>query len=178
MVREVKKKHGSLPGHQLFSNMPPLEAVKLLCSMLATSGSNEQLALYDISRAHFYERHKERYTSHCHKVTKKKECAHYCSAPCMARKNASHVWQSDYSELLKKHNFECRKAWTSVFWHKEKNIKLLVHGDDFLVLSDKAGQEYMQKVLQERYEFRCDGLIGKGGGSHLTVLNRIVTYET
>jgi len=39
----------------LFNNMPPLEAVKILCSELATEGSEVlELALYDISRAHFY----------------------------------------------------------------------------------------------------------------------------
>ena len=55
VVREVKKQHGSLPGHMLFNNMPPLEAVKILCSELATEGSEVlELALYDISRAHFY----------------------------------------------------------------------------------------------------------------------------
>jgi len=54
-VREVKKQHGSLPGHMLFNNMPPLEAVEILCSELATEGSEVlELALYDISRAHFY----------------------------------------------------------------------------------------------------------------------------
>ena len=43
----------------LFSNVPPLEAAKVLCSMLATKrkskrGKPLQLALFDISRAHSY----------------------------------------------------------------------------------------------------------------------------
>ena len=32
----------------------------------------------------------------------------------------------------------------------------------------------MTKVLGARYEFRCDGMIGRGAGNHLTILNRIV----
>ena len=61
VVREVKKQHGALPGHMLFSNMPPLEAAKILCSDLATRKTSKKgrtlvLALYDISRAHFYGR--------------------------------------------------------------------------------------------------------------------------
>ena len=59
VVREVKKQHGALPSHMLFSNMPPLEAAKILCSLLASkrtsrSGKLLKLALYDPSRAHFY----------------------------------------------------------------------------------------------------------------------------
>ena len=35
----------------------------------------------------------------------------------------------------------------------------------------------MQQVLKEKYEYRCDGEMGKGSGKHLTILNRIVSYE-
>ena len=68
VVREVKKQHGALPGHVLFSNMPPLEAAKILCSELTTKKNSKKgkplkLALYDTLRAHFYtERRKERFT--------------------------------------------------------------------------------------------------------------------
>ena len=73
-VREVKRQHGALPGHMLFSNMPPLEAVKILCSELAARKKNKKgkdlrLALYDISRAHFYGEAQRAITSHYHLCT-------------------------------------------------------------------------------------------------------------
>ena len=91
--------------------------------------------------------------------------------------DASHVWQEDYSNHLRKKRFHQGQAWTSVFRHDELDIKVLVHGDDFLVLADQERQEYMQQVLKEKYEYRCDGEIGKGAGKHLTILNRTVSYE-
>ena len=93
--------------------------------------------------------------------------------------DASHVWQQDYSNHLVKNRFKQGQAWTSVFRHDMMSwiSKLLVHGDDFLVLEDKEGQEYMQKILKEKYEYRCDGEIGRNSGDHLTILNRIVTFE-
>ena len=56
---EIKKQYGSLPGHMSFSKVPPFEAAKILCSMLATKRNSKRgkplkLALFDISRAHFY----------------------------------------------------------------------------------------------------------------------------
>jgi len=54
--------------------------------------------------------------------------------------DASHMWQEDYSNHLKKKHFHQGQAWTSVFRHDELDIKLLVHGDDFLVLADQEGQ--------------------------------------
>ena len=90
---------------------------------------------------------------------------------------ASHVWQADYTDLFAKHGFQQGKAWASTFTHSGKEIKLLVHGNDFLVLADKEGQDYMTEVLGTRCEFRCDGMIGKESGNHLTILNRIVCYK-
>jgi hypothetical protein len=82
-----------------------------------------------------------------------------------------------HSNHLKRKHFHQGQAWTSVFRHDELDIKLLVHGDGFLVLADQEGQEYMQQVLTEKYKYRCDGEIGKGSGKYLTILNRIVSYE-
>lgn len=64
--------------------------------------------------------------------------------------DASHVWQEDYSQHLKQRGFIQGRAWTSVFRHATKNIQLLVHGDDFLVLADQAGQDYMKEELSKK----------------------------
>eukprot|EP00971_Amphidinium_carterae_P267264 5301645-Amphidinium_carterae.2 len=62
VCREVKK--AKRPGEQLktselLSSMPPLEAIKTLCSLcmslgVSTQGTPLKLALWDISRAHLY----------------------------------------------------------------------------------------------------------------------------
>ena len=183
VVREVKKQHGALPGHMLFSSMPPLEAVKILCSELATRKKNKKgkdlrLALYDVlSRAHLYgEARREIYVT-LPPGDEQEGYGAILKKTMYGTQDASHVWQEDYSNHLKRKHFHQGQAWTSVFRHGELDIKLLVHGGDFLVIVDQEGQEYMQQVLKEKYEYRCDGEIGKGSGKHLTILNRIVSYE-
>ena len=53
-----------------------------------------------------------------------------------------------------------------------------MHGDDFLVLADSAGHEYVDTVLKQRYEFKCDGHIGPGQPKQsMNVLNRLLTYH-
>ena len=64
MAREIRRKGAQaervLPVEELFSAMPPLEAVKLLCTLLVifrftmVRKKPLKLGLYDISRAHFY----------------------------------------------------------------------------------------------------------------------------
>ena len=59
VVREIRKASEPLPEHESFSAMPPLEALKALCSLLVSReksrfGRDLKLKILDISRAHFY----------------------------------------------------------------------------------------------------------------------------
>ena len=66
----------------------------------------------------------------------------------------------------------------AIFTHKERDIRLLVHGDDFLVLADDEGHAFVDQVLKKRYEFKCDGHIGPGQEKQtMSVLNRLVKYH-
>ncbi len=89
--------------------------------------------------------------------------------------DASHVWQEHYTKKLLERGFIQGRAWTSVITQPDKDVMLLVHGDDLLVLGDEDGQKNLKDTLSEKYEFRCDGRIGPE--DNLTLLNRIVTYH-
>ena len=70
------------------------------------------------------------------------------------------------------------RAWPCIFTHKERDIRLLVHGDDFLVLADDEGHAFVDQALKKRYEFKRDGHIGPGQEKQtMSVLNRLVKYH-
>ena len=52
-----------------------------------------------------------------------------------------------YTAWLLDEKFEQGKASASVFVHKEQDLKLFVHRDDFFVLADWEGQDYMRKEV-------------------------------
>ena len=60
VAREIRRgKHRVLPDAELFSAMPPLEALKSLCSLMCTrkrgrGGGQLKMAFWDVSRAHLY----------------------------------------------------------------------------------------------------------------------------
>ena len=105
VVREIKKQHGALPVHESTSSMPPLEAVKLLCSLAVSRRTSKRgkplkLALYDISRAHFYGVAKRRiFVTLPPGDEETGKCALLLKSM-YGTMDASHVWQSDYSQLL------------------------------------------------------------------------------
>ena len=184
VVREIKKQHGALPVHESTSSMPPLEAAKLLCSLAVSRKTSKRgkplkLALYDISRAHFYGVAKRKIFVTLPPGDEEPGMCALLLKSMYGTMDASHVWQSDYSELLSLHSFTTGKAWPSVFRHSGEDLTLLVHGDDFFVLGDDEGQSFMKEVLKKRYEFRTDGYMGmdESDDSHVTVLNRLITLD-
>ena len=97
------------------SSMPPLEAVKLLCSLAVSRrtskrGKPPKLALYDISRAHFYGVAKRRILVTLPPGDEETGKFALLLKSRYGTMDASHVWQSDYSQLLQDHDFTCGKA--------------------------------------------------------------------
>ena len=62
--------------------------------------------------------------------------------------DASSVWQETYTELLEQNGITHGHAWPAVFCSKSRDIKLLVHGDDFLVLGDEDAQNFPESLLR------------------------------
>ncbi len=97
----------------------------------------------------------------------------------MERKTRVPSGMGEYSKLLVDGEFKTGMASSAVFYHAEQNIRLLVHGDDFFVLADEEGQQYLEKLLSSRYDYRCEGAVGPedGDGTELCMLNRTIRYD-
>ena len=186
VCREIKRASNAdfIPDYASFSSMPPLESLKLLLSLMVTlrrskSGNALKVRLLDISRAHFYGEAErdifvqlpegDRQEGFCGKLVKSM----------YGTRDASAIWQKSYTELLIRAGFAKNQAWPSCFYHEGYGgIRVLVHGDDFVVLADDAGQKYLEDTLRSKYDLRVDGSIGPGERhQQFAVLNRIVTYN-
>ena len=185
VVREVKSVGAAamLPDHALFSSMPPLEALKMLCSLMVPlkttrRGGKLSLKLTDISRAHFYGKAGRRVFVNLPEGDEEEGKCALLLRTMYGTRDASAVWQRDYTQLLNEKKFKAGKAWPSTFVQETEEIRMLVHGDDFFVLADDEGHAFVDAALKERYEFRVDGHIGPGQEKQtMTVLNRILTYH-
>ena len=129
--------------------MPPLEAVKVLVSiMMSESLSNKgkplKLRHYDVSRAHF-------------QGTAQRLI--YIRLPLGVRQtygedkvgglvksmygtlDASHIWQVDYVNLIcgELGGFRRGKHSAALFLNPNQDVRMTVHGDDFVCLSYEGG---------------------------------------
>ena len=184
VVREIKAKGQALADHELYSAMPPLEALKVLCSLLTSmktspKGRALKLRLLDISRAHFYG--ESRRAVYC-TLPEGDEQTGMCAKlvrTMYGTQDASSVWQETYTTLMNEHGIQNGKAWPAIFWDPVSDARFLVHGDDFLILGDQEAQERVEDILAKKFEFREDGCIGpeEKDGTVMTILNRILEFD-
>jgi ribonuclease HI len=93
--------------------------------------------------------------------------------------DASHLWQLDYVELCCESElggFMRGKHNAALFWNHEVDIRMAVHGDDFIVVSDDKGLEHTDRMLKSRYPVKVMGTLGfdESDDDHLQLLNRIL----
>ena len=183
VVREVKKAGQKLEDHELYSAMPPLEALKVLCSLMTSmktsrSGKPLLMKLIDISRAHFYGESKRNvYTNLPEGDEQPGKCAKLVRSM-YGTQDASSIWQETYSTLVKDHGIEIGRAWPAIFYDPESDARFMVHGDDFVILGDEQAQLRIETILAKKFEFRTDGFIGPGCKNQvMTVLNRIIEFD-
>ena len=67
-------------------------------------------------------------------------------------RDAAQNWEEEYSSFLLESGFRRGKASPCVFFHKERNLHLVVHGDDFTNSRPKDALDCLEQVIIEEYE--------------------------
>ena len=70
------------------------------------------------------------------------------------------------------------KSCPCIFWHKEKDVRVVVHGDDFTVLGYAKDLDWFRKTIVERVEVKFRGRIGpaKHDDKSIRLLNRVICW--
>ena len=65
-----------------------------------------------------------------------------------------------------------------IFWHVEKRIRLVVHGDDFTVLGHTGALDWFKSELGKLYVLKHRGRIGpaRQDTKSMSILNRVVEW--
>ena len=114
----------------LFAATPPLEALKMIISMTATSNKGEIIMINDISRAFFHARVvRDVYVQlleEDQRPAEKGRCGKLRFSMYGTR-DAAQNWHNEYSQQLIDVGFQQGKASPCIFYHQEKKIRTYVH---------------------------------------------------
>ena len=141
--------------------MPPLEAVKVLVSiMMSVSLSNKgkplKLRHYDISRARFRGRAQRRICIKLPAEDRQKygeDKVGRLIKSMYGTQEASHIWQFDYVNLMcgELGGFPRGKHSAALFHNPNQDVRMAVHGDDFVCLSGDDGLKHIDSLLKSKY---------------------------
>ena len=157
-TKKQEKIQRALPASQLFSAMPPLEAVKVLVSIMmsvTTKGKSLKFRHYDISRAHFQGTAQRLIYIRLPAEDRQKYIEDKVGRlvkSMYGTQDASHIWQLDYVNRICGELGGSRRGKHSaaLFHNPNQDVRMAVHGDDFVCLSDDDGLKHIDSLLKSK----------------------------
>ena len=178
VAREIRTE---VSDGSMYAATPPLEALKWLLSLASSSphlvGTSDELkvSFVDARRAYFNAKcndtifvelpFEERRPGACGKLK------HWM----YGTRGAASKWEEHYSQVLISAGFVKGKASPCTFYHPIRQLRCVVHGDDFTTLGRGADLTWFENMLQRAFEVEVRGRLGGGKTDvrEIRILNRI-----
>ena len=77
-------------------------------------------------------------------------------------RDARAIWEDTYREVLERAGFKCGIASPCIFWHAERQLTCVVHGDDFTTLGNDDNLNWFEDMMAKSFEIKFRGRLGKG----------------
>ena len=163
--RWVAKQFKGSDSEEWFAAAPPIEALRALISHTMSGPKEKALIVCDVSRAFFYApvQH-EIYVELCEGAKKTVEDNNMCAKlrMCMYEtKAAAQNWQKKVQETMATLGFSNGKASPVLFYHHQRSLKCLVHGDDFVVSGEPVDLVSMRSELESKLEINTHNTWGR-----------------
>jgi hypothetical protein len=179
--RLVAQEFKDSPSLEMFAGTPPWEAKKILFSIMASrphkNGKDLKVGLIDVKKAYLYAKSR--------KPTYIKLPEEFGAPPGMCGKlnvslygtrDAASNWEREYTETFQNMGLKQGLSSPCIFRSEEEDITVVVHGDDFTVLSDEIGIEKVRRAMESKYRIKMRGILGRGreDEKEIRLLNRII----
>ena len=66
-----------------------------------------------------------------------------------------------------------------MFYNRDRDLRVVIHGDDFTCLGQDQELDWFRKMIEERYEVKFRGRLGpeEGDAKAIRILNRVVRWD-
>jgi hypothetical protein len=92
---------------------------------------------------------------------------------------AAKNWEKAYSMTMKQCGFKQGKANATSFYHEDKSIRVVVHGDDFIASGCEEHLRWLESQLLKAYPLKMRGILGPGPNDSKegVILNRKIRFD-
>ncbi len=192
VARQLKAHDRS--GASFFAPTPPLEALRTILSMTASTMPNwkpcydpeserrVQISFVDIARAYFNaqkDEDDETYVDLPPEDPDHQQCCAKLLRHMYGTRSAADGWQEEYSSfLVEVMGFEQGMSSPCLFKHPTKQLVCSVHGDDFTTTGAKMDLDWFEETIKQHYECTIQPRVGPGkhDAKEGIVLNRIIRW--
>ena len=180
--RYVAKEFNDGEQEGLFASTPPLEALRILVSDAATIRKGRMrkvIMINDVARAFFEAPSSRKICAELPPEELGAEDGVGCLEMSLyGTRDAAANFQAEIKTLMVGAGFAQGKHNASTYYNKGRNLRVLVHGDDFVTSGERPDIRWFQGVLEERFEISTK-VIGDGPGelSSAKVLNRVISVS-
>lgn len=181
VAQDFKPKSKVNDKEGLFAAMPPLEVVKLLIAQAAVESTSRRtkIMFIDIGKAHLYGKmEKEAFVELPPERQEHGKCARLIYTLYGMREAATN-WEREYSKTMRDLGFVQGKASSVTFYHPLKRMRVVVHGDDFIISGDEGDLWWLHDELVTKYLVKMRGILGpdRGDSKEVVVLNRVLAWR-
>ena len=130
--RLVAREVNTYKRDDLFAATPPLEALKMIISMIATANKGDLIMVNDISRAFFHAKVTRDVYVQLPKEDKQQGEEETCGKlrfSMYGTRDAAQNWHNEYTQQLVDVGFQQGLASPCIFYYPEKEIRSYVHGE-------------------------------------------------
>ena len=177
--RLVAKEFNTGVNHDLYAATPPSECLRLMRSILASGRSRGMTLMYaDVSRAYFYAKAERPVYVKLPAEDLQPGDENKCGRLRMSMygtRDAALNWSKEYAGTLKSAGFEQGKSNPCLFRHRDLEVAIMVHGDDFIAVGSEENLKATRAVLENKYKIKVEVLGTKPGQTReLRILNKVV----
>jgi hypothetical protein len=180
--RYVAKEIAYARNDDFFAAMPPLEALRLLVSHAATGRTSgvggKKILVIDARKAHLHATTvRDVFVELPPEIRRPGVCARL--RRCLyGTRDAPARWEAFLAAELKKHGFSQGVASPCCFCHGARDLRCVVHGDDFVFVGPDAELVWVQERMQESFLVKVVGRLGgdQNDLKEIRVLNRILRW--
>jgi hypothetical protein len=181
--RFVAKEFATTRSDEFFAATPPLEALRMLLSHAATgrktSKGGRKVLVIDARKAHLHAPAERLvYVDLPPEVKQPGMCARL--RRCLyGTRDAPARWEAFLAGELEKMGFEKGKASPCCFRHISRDLRCIVHGDDFVFVGAEPDLEWAQQEMNSRFLIKVIGRLGGDSSDlqELRVLNRVLRWS-
>jgi hypothetical protein len=168
----------------LFAATPPLEAKKMLVSIVASSrgmrdGKRMKLDFIDVRRAYFHARARRRVYVRLPPEDQGEGMRGRLEKAMYGTRDAAQNWEYEYVEFTVSLGFSQGKANPCVFYRPGRDLRVVVHGDDFTVGGFGEDLDWFRKRISEKFDVKFRARLGEGekDDKSVRILNRVIEWK-